>query len=162
MQLQERYFGYNHYVLSTRIEGKHAYPEHIHHFLEVLCVLDGEIEVKINGITEIARKGDLAVIPPFQAHSYHAPNYCKIWVGVISIAWVTDFFSWNNFYTAEKSVFTPGRASFTYISEKIPAQPLIKREVLVNEELFRKTKALYYAILEEYFSNVKRKRNCFK
>ncbi len=155
MQIQERYFGYNHYMLSTRLEGKHDCPEHIHHFLEVLCVLDGEIEVTINGITELASKGQLAVIPPFQAHSYHASNYCKIWVGVLSLAWITEIFAWNDFYTAKKNVFTPSPATFAYIAEKIPPQDLIKREISASEKLFVKIKSVYYAILEEYFTNVK-------
>ena len=155
MQIQKRYFGYNHYMLSTRLKGKHDCPEHIHHFLELLCVFDGEIEVKVNGKTEIARKGDFAVIPPFQSHGYHASDYCKIWVGVISLAWLTDFFSWDNFYTAEKNVFTPPSAVFSYVTEKIPPDNLIRREISESEELFIKMKAIYYVILEEYLSNVK-------
>ena len=103
MKIQKRYFGYNYATLSDHHEGKHEYPEHIHHFLEVLCVLDGEIQVTVNGITETARKGDIAVVPPFQSHSQYTPDYCKIWVGLISPTWVNDLFSWDNFIPPKKT-----------------------------------------------------------
>ena len=150
MQLQTRYFGYNYATLSNYHEGKHDYPEHLHHFIEVLCVLEGEIEVTINGKTEIAQKGDLAVVPSFQPHSYHTPQYCRIWVGLISPTWITDIWSLDKFYTAQRNVFTPSTVAFTYIAEKTPHEHW-KKKTMVRRALFRRLKALYYVIFEEYF-----------
>lgn len=152
MQLQENYFGYNHYMLSTRIEGKHERAEHIHHFLELLCVIDGEIEVIVNGKSTMAKKGDMAVISPFQSHGYSAKNYCKIWVSVASIAWVSELLGESVFLCCPQNVFTPSRTTFAYIEEKLPKESLIKREVSITEDFYKRAKALYYAILEEYFS----------
>ena len=155
MRIQKRYFGYTYATLSDYHEGIHDYPEHIHQFLEVLCVLEGEIQVTVNGKTELARKGDIAIVPPFQAHGQHTPNYCKIWVGLISPPWITDFFSWDNFYTADRTVFTPTPSTFAYIIGKLPPAHWIKSVSSLTDEFSRKTKALYYAILEEYFICVK-------
>lgn len=155
MKVQERYFGNKYATLSEYREGKHSYPDHIHHFFEVICVLDGEIEISVDGITEIARKGDIAVIPPFQIHRQNTPNYCKIWIGLISPIWVSELFYGETFYKAEKTVFTPSPTAFEYITKKLPPQNWISRTSSVSKKLFRNIKALYYAIFEEYFLNVK-------
>ena len=155
MKIQERYFGNKYAMLSEYHDGKHDYPEHIHHFLEVICVLEGEIEIVVNGITEVAHKGDIAVVPPFQPHSQHTQNYCKIWVGLISPVWVSEFFFGETFYQAEKNVFTPSTETFAYITQKFPPEKWVSRTSSVSRKLFRNVKALYYAILDEYLSNVR-------
>lgn len=155
MKIQQRYFGYNFATLSEHHEGKHDYPEHLHHFLEVLCVLDGEIEITVNGVTELAKKGDIAVIFPFQVHSQNTPEYCKIWVGLISPAYVTDLLSWDNFYVPQKNVFTPRPTTFDYIADVLPKQSYwINRPTSISHRRYRRTKAIYYVILEEFFRNV--------
>lgn len=154
MKLQEWYFGYRKATSSQYQEGKYEYAEHIHYFLEVLCVLDGEIEVTVNGKTETAKRGDLAVILPFQPHGYHTPDYCKLWLGIIPPTWLPDFFSTDKFYyTAKKSVFTPSPAVFAYIREKTPP-PHWKKEETISPDLFRQIKTLYYVVFEEYFAKV--------
>lgn len=155
MKIQERYFGNKYATFSEYYEGKHNYPEHIHHFFEVICVYEGEILVTVNGITETARMGDIAVIPPFQPHSQHTPNSCKIWIGLISPIWVNELFFGETFYKSEKNVFTPSSATFAYIMEKTPPQKWISRTSSVSRKLFRNIKALYYALFEEYLINVK-------
>ena len=157
MHIQSRYCGCGFHTMTNHHEGKHEYPEHLHHFIETVCVLDGEIEITINGNAEIARKGDIAVIPPFHPHSFHTPQYCKIWVELFSPVWVTDFFSWEKFYMAEKNVFTPQPQTFSYIVSKMPPQRYSwrRKEDELSKDFFRRTKTLYYAIFEEYFTNVK-------
>lgn len=155
MKIQNRYFGYNSSTLSEHHEGKHNYPEHIHQFLEVLCVLEGEIEITVNGVAELAKKGDIAVIFPFQAHSHRTPENCKIWIGMVSPAYVTDILSWDNFYVPQNNVFTPLPSTFAYIEAKLPKQSYwINRPSSISHRRYRKTKAIYYVILEEFFQKV--------
>lgn len=151
MIIQSRYFGYNYGNLSDNREGKHDYPEHIHHFLEVVCVLEGEIEITVNGVTELARAGDIAVVFPFQVHSQHTPEYCKIWIGLISLAYVTDILSWNSHRVPQKNVFTPAPSAFAYVKEMLPPSYWNRS---VSRKRFRHTKALYYVILEEFLRRV--------
>lgn len=151
MYLQNRNFGFELSMRSNHHEGKHDYAEHIHQFMEVLFVLKGSIEVDYNGLTQTAHEGDLAVIPPFQRHSYHTPEYCKIWVGVISSDWVADFFPLDSFPITKTAVFTPSPAVLAYVKENIPYPHGILKATQISQEMYRKTKALYYAILNEYF-----------
>lgn len=154
MEIQKRYFGNKHATLSEYHVGKHDYSEHIHHFLEVICVLDGEIEITVDGITEVAKKGDIAVIPSFCPHSQHTENYCNIWIGLVSPVWVAELFFGKTFYKPEKIVFTPSATAFAYITEKMPPEKWVRRGRAMTEDFFRKIKTLYYAIFEEYFTKV--------
>ena len=152
MKIQERYFGFNFATFSDYHEGKHDYPEHIHHFPEVLCVLEGEIEITVDGVTELAREGDIAVVFPFQPHSHHTPEHCKIWIGMASPTYISDILLWNDHHVPEKNVFTPAPTTFAYIKSVLPP-PYWNRSV--SRQRFRSVKALYYVILEEFFRAVK-------
>ena len=155
MKVQHRYFGYNRATLSEHVEGKHDYPDHLHHFLEVICVLEGEIEITVGGVPQLAKKGDIAVIFPFQVHSQHTLEYCKIWVGMVSPAYVTDILSWENFYVPQMNVFTPRPTTFAYIEDVMPKQSYwVKLPSSISHRRYRRTKAIYYVILEEFFRNI--------
>ena len=154
MKIQTRYFGYNYSYLSDYYEGKHASSEHIHHFIEVLCVLEGEIEVTVSGVTELAKKGDAVIIFPFQPHGYQTPQYCKTWICLISPTWVSDFFPRDTFYVPERNVFTPLPAIFSYITEKSPVAYWLAPQKTPGEAMYRRIKALFYTILEDFLQNV--------
>ena len=156
MYLQIRNFGCNHSFRSNHHEGKHDYEEHLHQFLEVLCVLKGSLEVTVNGHTETAREGDVSVILPFHAHSYHTPDYCKIWVGVFSSDWISDFIPKDSFVTTKNAVFTPTKSLLDYVLDRIPPPHGMLTDETLSTEKFQSTKALFYAILEEYFKTAKR------
>jgi len=46
--------------------------EHFHPQEEVYEVIEGELEVTIDGVTEIARSGKIAIVPPNARHSVQA------------------------------------------------------------------------------------------
>ena len=153
MYLQIRNFGYNHSFRSNHHEGKHDYEKHIHQFLEILYVLNGSLEITVNGHTETACEGDIAVIFPFQVHGYHTPEQCKIWVGCFSSDWVSDFVPNDSFVTTQNAVFTPTQSLRSYVADRIPPAHRILTDKKISAEKFRSTKALFYAIFEEYFKS---------
>lgn len=155
MKIQTRYSGYNYATFSEYYEGKHGYQEHIHQFLEVHCVLEGETVITVGGAAQVARAGDLVVIFPFQSHSQYTPDYCKIWVGLASISYVNDLLSRDHFCVPDKNVFTPCPTAFAYIKERLPSPHWIKRPSSLTKIRFRITKALYFVILDEFLRQVK-------
>jgi len=155
MYLQIRNFGYDQTMRSQLHEGKHNYENHIHQFLEVMCVLEGSLEVSLNGNRQTANAGDFAVILPFHSHSFHTPEYCKVWVGVFSTDWVHDFIPQDSFTTVESAVFTPSEVTFRYVVEKMPPPCKYRKGKIMLDEKVRTIKALLYAILSEFFPQVK-------
>ena len=49
---------------------KYVCRKHIHHFAELVLVLDGKLTVTVNGKTETAEKNQFILLFPFQKHEY--------------------------------------------------------------------------------------------
>ena len=147
--VQSSNFGQSTTIRATVKTGKYHVRSHIHQFSEIVFVLEGEIRISVDGKEEIAKAGDVALIPPFHFHDYYTPEYCKIWLAVFSNDFVSDFSNDGEFYYhGEKSVFTPSQ---------IVAQLLESRMIDTNEEIvncdartFRNIKVAIYAVWEEY------------
>ena len=150
MYIQLQNFGASRTLKSLYPDSKYECVERIHQFPEIVCILEGSIEITVDGKTELAREGDLCVITPFRTHSFRTPTYAKIWIGVFSLDFAAEFLSGENIYTcAESAVFTPTESLFNYVSEHLPkSYPL--PENIADEREFRSTKALVYAVFEEY------------
>ena len=154
MYLQYKNFGYGYRERCNHHEGKHNYEEHIHQFSEVVCVLKGSVEITVNGVTQTANEGDLAVILPFHSHSYRTQEYCKLWVGVISSDWVEEFIPHDELRINNNAVFTPSRTVFSYAVENAPPPRGMRDSSTMSKTEFRNTKALYTIIINEYLSKI--------
>ena len=66
MYIQLQNFGYNSSVKSMYYDGTYECVERIHQFPEIVVVMGGEVEITVDGKTELARSGDVAVITPFR------------------------------------------------------------------------------------------------
>ena len=49
-------------------------PDHLHSQMEILMVLEGETELRINGEDRLVRSGEAAVLFPNQLHGYYDPR----------------------------------------------------------------------------------------
>lgn len=155
MYVQMQNFGHTSTVKSSYYCGKYACNERIHQFPEIVCVLEGSVEITVNGVKEIANAGDIAVIAPFQAHSFFTPEFCRIWVGVVSGDLAADYFSGDNAYTCGiRAVFTPTGSLTNYVIEHIPREMREPEELTPQDATYRRVKALLYAVLEEYVAAV--------
>ena len=159
MYIQLQNFGYNSSVKSMYYDGTYECVERIHQFPEIVVVMGGEVEITVDGKTELARAGDVAVITPFRIHSFKTPERCKIWIGVISSDFAEEFISGEKVYNkGDSSVFTPTRSLFDYICEHLPPKYDAPTVLDGDEVAYRKVKALVYAVFEEYSRFVPQKR----
>ncbi|MFN7118242.1 MAG: cupin domain-containing protein [Saprospiraceae bacterium] len=70
-------------VAHFRIDAGSVLPEHFHVHEQITNVLEGELELTINGEKRICKAGDCAVIPSNVPHSGRA----------LTEVWVIDVFS---------------------------------------------------------------------
>ena len=77
MFVQDSNFGSELVLKCGHTDGVHNSGNHIHQFCELEMVLEGEIEITVSGRTYLAKKGDIAIIPPFTVHSFYTPAYVK-------------------------------------------------------------------------------------
>lgn len=163
MHIQLQNFGSNSSIKSTYHKGIYQCIERIHQFPEIVYIIDGSVEITVDGKKETAKKGDLAVITPFRAHSFHTPEYCNIWIGVISNDFVSDFISGNSISTSgERAVFTPSRSLSLYVTEHFPSPSETPTNLEFGAEHYRSIKALAYAVFEEYTRTVPQIRTPLK
>ena len=115
----------------------------------------GEVEITVDGMPERARAGDIAVITPFRIHSFKTPEYCKIWIGVISSDFAEDFLSGDSIYNSgDTAVFTPTKSLFDYLCEHLPPKYDNPTVLEGDAVTYRKVKALVYSVFEEYTRTV--------
>lgn len=163
MYIQLDNFGHNSSIKSMYYEGVYNRMERIHQFPEIVLVMDGEIEITVDGKSKIARAGDAAVITPFRIHSFKTPRYVNLWIGVISSDFADDFISGENVYNSgEDAVFTPTKSLFDYLSEHLP--PKYDNQTVIEGDVvtYRRVKALVYSAFEEYTRLVPQKQKQLK
>lgn len=155
MYIQLQNFGHNSSVKSMYYDGIYECVERIHQFPEIVCVMAGEVEITVDGMPERARAGDIAVITPFRIHSFKTPEYCKIWIGVISSDFAEDFLSGDSIYNSgDTAVFTPTKSLFDYLCEHLPPKYDNPTVLEGDAVTYRKVKALVYSVFEEYTRTV--------
>lgn len=155
MYIQLQNFGYNSSIKSTYHDGIYNCIERIHQFPEVVYISAGSVEITVDGVTETANAGDLAVITPFRAHSFHTPKYCKIWIGVISSDFASDFISGENLHVSgAQAVFTPSPSLKSYVTDHFPNEYQNQHPLGEYTLQYRSIKALVYAVFEEYTRTV--------
>ena len=159
MYIQLQNFGKESSLKSIHYEGKYECAERIHQFPEIVLVLEGSVEITVDGVCETANAGDIAVITPFRIHSFKTPDYCKIWIGVFSTDFTHDFLSGEYAYhSGVSAVFTPTRSLFDYAKEHLPPkydEPII---LDTNQATYGSLKAFVYVVFDEYSRFVPKER----
>ncbi len=163
MYIQLDNFGYKSSLKSIHYEGRYNRVERIHQFPEIVAVMDGEIEITVDGKPEIARAGDIAVITPFRIHSFKTPEHCKIWIGVISCDFVEEFVFGSDIYSnGNTAVFKPSKSLFDYLCEHLPPKYNVPIALDNDKKAYRSVKALSYSVFEEYTRKVPQKKKSVK
>lgn len=151
MYVQFQDFGFNAAAKTRHFFGKMEYPTRIHQLTEILCIIDGSLELTVDGVTEIAEKGDICVITPFRTHSCAAPISCKAWQLIVSLDFLEDFLSGENLYiSGTKAVFTPSKALFDYVIELFPEPHQMQYNIDSDTNKYRAIKSIVYAVFTEY------------
>jgi len=153
--IQNKNFATSDSVMSSFHHSRYVNKAHIHQFAELVYVLDGEFTVISSGKTEIAKKGDVAIIQPYQPHGYFTEKgkKVKIWLLLFSSSILSDFLpSQANYLRYKNSVFSPSE----YIQTFIEARTFDTNEKKATLDLngVRKLKATLYPVFDEYVSKV--------
>lgn len=162
MYINFQNFGYNASAKTRYLEGKCDYPDRIHQLPEILCVIDGSFELTVDGVTEVASKGDICVITPFRTHSWFTPKSCTVWQLVVSMDFTEEFLSGENLYiSGTKAVFTPSEALFNYVTELFPKPHTMQSNIDSDINKYRSIKSIVYAVFTEYMKAIPNKSTDF-
>ena len=122
---------------------------HIHQCSELIYVTNGSLETTVGNTTKILNAGDIAVISPFQVHTFDTPTSVDLWLCVFSNELLEDIMPKHEIYRGRESfVFTPSRALTEFLSHKLPDS----NEEMVSFEYgeLRRIKTVLSSVFEEY------------
>lgn len=122
------------------------FRSHIHQFAEIMLVLEGKIEVTLDGKTETAEAGQFILIFPLQTHAFHTPKHSKVWNCVFTPSLTSEFFAAYGNAVGEHAVFRGGDF----------ALDCFHRLLVTGKDLrFFSVKACLYAALSDFVTQVK-------
>lgn len=146
MFVQAENFGNANEFRCRKHDECYNYRSHLHQFAEMMMVLEGEIEVTLDGRTETAKAGQFIMIFPLQPHAFHTPMHARVWNCVFTPSIIADFFSFYGDFVGETAVFD-GSSQTQYSF----------REKLVDGDDLRyfSIKSCLYAALSDFVTQVK-------
>lgn len=137
-------YNYNAFIYTDTF-----YEPHFHGNLELIYVIDGELQLVINGKEHIMHPGESYLIFPYTIHSFVVDKQTTIWVGVFSDDFVADFYGKNRFFVYGKFRFE--KSVETFLKEHLFYQGTPDRYML---------KACLYMVCNECIKNAdKEQRN---
>ena len=153
MEIQHTNFGSTSIIRCGIHQGKYDYHDHLHQFCEFVWVMEGEIEISVDGEVELAKAGDITVITPFRIHSFKTPDYCKIWICVVSNEFISSMPYDLLLRGRSCSVFSASDALSNFlVNLDFPNECYLFYKKRTEENYLHKLKAIFYLILSEYFA----------
>ena len=158
MFIQQHNFGNDLTLRIGRTDGVHNSGDHLHQSFEFEIVTEGEIEITVDGEKQVARAGDIAVIPSFRIHSFYTPKQVKMMICVFPNAFLIDFLSLAELGKKRATnVFHASDGLWNYLIkggfyENVRTKHKFDPEQDAN--YIHSLKATFYLILSEYFSTV--------
>ena len=156
MFVQYHNFGDQSIVRCGHPNGKHNSDDHIHEFLEMEMILEGEIEITVEGKRHIARPGDLAVIPPFKLHSFYTPEYVRATIFVFSNNFLPESVPYDELCRSrEACVFHAPEPLWRYLTENgFHSSFASLYDPVTDKDRIHWVRSIVYLILSEYFRAV--------
>ena len=149
MNIQSSNFGTQTRLKCGYYTGQYELASHVHQLSEIIVVTEGELVITVNGISAVARQGDIAFIPPFAPHSFSTPEYCKIWICLFSNDLVSDITSVHELYPARTHyVITPAPEVYAYAAPRLIDNN--QEFVVPNDEIIRRAKTLIHTVYTEF------------
>ena len=158
MFVQQHNFGSETVIRCGHTNGIHNSDDHLHQFCEIEMILEGEIEITVEGKKHLARAGDIAVIPPFKMHSFYTPSYVKQLICVFSNSFITDFISLDELCKSREAfVFHASAPIWSYLMEIdfYNTKTKLKFDPAKDAPYIHKLRSIFYLIIAEYFNTVK-------
>ena len=155
MFIQGSNFGHQASFKCGHVRGRHNSGDHIHQFLELELITEGEIEITVNGRVHIARAGDIAVIPPFKVHSFNTPERVKMLIATMPGLFIPPQISRDELYCERESfVFHASEALWGYLegTDFDSTQTKWPIDLIKDRELILKLQATVHLILAEFLT----------
>ena len=121
------------------------YNLHFHKNYEIIYVMEGKAHCSINNKTEIISEGDFAFCLSNEVHSIKSIGDSKIWIGVFSGDFISEFEKYQKNKEGENFVFRCRENLMSYLKDN-----LIKKEL---SDVFV-IKACLYALCGEYLRQI--------
>ena len=157
MFVQQHNFGNELILRCGHTNGIHNSEDHLHQFCEIEMVLEGEIEITVEGKTDTAKAGDIAVITPFRIHSFHTPKYVKQLICVFSNSFISDFIPLEELCKSrDAAIFHASEHLWSYLvgNDFHNTKTKMSFHPTKDANYVHKLKSTLYLILSEYFNSV--------
>ena len=105
------------YNYNNKIYSPCEWGHHFHKNFELVYVMEGEIEVCLDDKMGIVREGEFVLAFPNSIHCLHTPKYAKVWIGVFSDDYVTDFAAMIHEKTSPNLTFTCDENEMNYLNK---------------------------------------------
>lgn len=153
-------FGFNNALKCFIADGVYDFPTRIHQFAEIQFIIEGEVELTAEGITETLGAGDVMVISPFKPHSFKTAPGTKRWILIPSSNFISDFIARDKaLINGEQCGFTASAGLSLFIRENLIDMGDRIIDLEADTRLVLKIKALAYAILNEYTEKIPQKQS---
>lgn len=151
MKIQHTNFGMDNTFSYQMHEEKYNFHPHIHQFIELTLVIDGELSVTVgSGEAECARAGDFILIFPFQMHKYTSERVNKFVIYTFSPSLISDYLSFAKGKVGERSVFK---------ADKSTMDLFVSRLISGEDYSVYTIRSCLYAMLSDFSKQVKLRDN---
>ena len=106
-----------------------SFPLHFHTSFELLYVSQGEIEIVVGKTAYRVEAGQLVLIPPNSAHSYHTYNHSEISILVFNFNYLPEIYEETQTGVYRNPVISDGEELFSFLREA-ESDPLLFRAAL--------------------------------
>ena len=132
-------YNYNAFTYTSVVSALH-----FHKNMELIYVMEGHLEVTVNGISQRLEPGMMALVLTNQIHGFTPAPAAKFWVTVFSEEYVPLFAAEMKGKQGKTFVFAPSEA----------VTMLLKAKLIDQESSRLLRKACFYAVCEEYAASV--------
>lgn len=153
MEVQTINFDRSGLYRSAYKENYYRVQRHIHQCSEIIYVKSGTLEATVGNETKLLSAGDIAVVAPFQVHTFDTPKSVKLWLCVFSNELIEDFIPKHEIYRGRKRfAFTPSKHLCEFLEHKLPDSD--EEMISFDYTELRKIKTVLTSIFEEYINSV--------
>lgn len=151
MKIQRTNFGMDNAFGYEMHEEKYNFHVHLHQFVELTLVLDGELSVTVGaGEKETAKAGEFILIFPFQMHKYSSDRINKFVIYTFSPSLISDYLAFAKGKIGEKAVFK---------ADKSTIDLFVSRLITGEDYSLYSIRSCLYAMLSDFSKQVELKDN---
>ena len=155
MHISLQNFGFDNTLKCFMASGYYEFSSRMHQFLEIQYIMEGTLDITVEGKRKTLTSGDFAIIPPFCEHSFICSNDAKRWILIPSNSYISDFLSDEVLITGgEDFSFKASDGLAHYVKENLLDFGDVTVDLDKDKQLMLTVKSLAYPILNEYLKKI--------